>query len=219
MLMGVRRVVPYMDAVVKVFCIHTPPNFSLPWQRNKQYHSSSSGVVIGSKRILTNAHSVDHQIEVKVMKWGSDTKYLATVLAIGNDCDIAMLTVSDDKFWEGTPPVKFGGLPARQDAVTVVGYPIGGDTISVTRGVVSRMEILAYVHGSAELLGMQTDAAINPGNSGGPAFNDKGECVGIAFQSLGNAENIGYVIPVPVVTHFILDYEKNGVYRVPNSRN
>lgn len=71
-------------------------------------------------------------------------------------CDAtAMLTVSDDEFWEGVSPVEFGDLPALQDAVTVVGYPIGGDTISVTSGVVSRIEILSYVHGSTELLGLQ----------------------------------------------------------------
>lgn len=67
----------------------------------------------------------------------------------------ALLTVTDDEFWEGVSPVEFGDLPALQDAVTVVGYPIGGDTISVTSGVVSRMEILSYVHGSTELLGLQ----------------------------------------------------------------
>lgn len=67
----------------------------------------------------------------------------------------AMLTVEDDEFWEGVSPVEFGDLPALQDAVTVVGYPIGGDTISVTSGVVSRIEILSYVHGSTELLGLQ----------------------------------------------------------------
>lgn len=73
-----------------------------------------------------------------------------------NDFSVsAMLTVSDDEFWEGVSPVEFGLLPALQDAITVVGYPIGGDTISVTSGVVSRMEILSYVHGSTELLGLQ----------------------------------------------------------------
>lgn len=61
---------------------------------------------------------------------------------------------------------------------------------------------------------LQIDAAINSGNSGGPAFNDKGNCVGIAFQSLKHedVENIGYVIPTPVIMHFIQDYEKNGAY-------
>lgn len=175
----------------------------------------------------------------------------------------ALLTVNDDEFWDGVSPVEFGSLPVLQDAVTVVGYPIGGDTISVTSGVVSRMEILSYVHGATELLGlqvcpiiicylicqfltyfqfvylnaktkmysrwfshlknilifslynfMQIDAAINSGNSGGPAFNDKGQCVGIAFQSLKHedVENIGYVIPTPVIMHFIKDYEKSGEY-------
>ncbi|KAJ0106657.1 hypothetical protein Patl1_17987 [Pistacia atlantica] len=211
---AVARVVPAMDAVVKVFCVHTEPNFSLPWQRKRQYSSSSSGFVITGRRVLTNAHSVEHYTQVKLKKRGSDTKYLATVLAIGTECDIAMLTVNDDEFWEGVPPVEFGELPALQDAVTVVGYPIGGDTISVTSGVVSRIEILSYVHGSTELLGLQIDAAINSGNSGGPAFNDKGNCVGIAFQSLKHedVENIGYVIPTPVIMHFIQDYEKNGAY-------
>ena len=71
-------------------------------------------------------------------------------------CDVtAMLTVNDDEFWDGVSPVEFGSLPVLQDAVTVVGYPIGGDTISVTSGVVSRMEILSYVHGATELLGLQ----------------------------------------------------------------
>uniref|UniRef100_A0A1D1XH48 Protease Do-like 9 n=1 Tax=Anthurium amnicola TaxID=1678845 RepID=A0A1D1XH48_9ARAE len=208
------RVVPSMDAVVKVFCVHTEPNFSLPWQRKRQYSSSSSGFIIGGRRVLTNAHSVEHYTQVKLKKRGSDTKYLATVLSIGTVCDIALLTVNDDDFWEGVSPVEFGPLPALQDAVTVVGYPIGGDTISVTSGVVSRMEILSYVHGSTELLGLQIDAAINSGNSGGPAFNDKGKCVGIAFQSLKHedVENIGYVIPTPVILHFIQDYEKSGEY-------
>lgn len=211
---NVARVVPAMDAVVKVFCVHTEPNFSLPWQRKRQYSSSSSGFIIGGRRVLTNAHSVEHHTQVKVKKRGSDTKYLATVLAIGTECDIALLTVNSDEFWEGVAPVEFGELPALQDAVTVVGYPIGGDTISVTSGVVSRMEMLSYAHGSTELLGVQIDAAINSGNSGGPAFNDKGKCVGIAFQSLKHedAENIGYIIPTPVIMHFIHDYEKNGLY-------
>ncbi|KAH0706390.1 protease Do-like 9 [Solanum tuberosum] len=208
------KAAPSMDAVVKVFCVHTEPNFSLPWQRKRQYSSSSSGFIIGGRRVLTNAHSVEHHTQVKLKKRGSDTKYLATVLSIGTECDIAMLTVNDDEFWEGVSPLEFGDLPALQDAVTVVGYPIGGDTISVTSGVVSRIEILSYVHVSTELLGLQIDAAINSGNSGGPAFNDKGKCVGIAFQSLKHedAENIGYVIPTPVIMHFIQDYEKNGAY-------
>ncbi|KAH0885815.1 hypothetical protein HID58_061911 [Brassica napus] len=195
------KVVPSMDAVVKVFCVHTDPNFSLPWQMKRQYSSGSSGFIIGGRRVLTNAHSVEHHTQVKLKKRGSDTNprfvlQWNSFLIVSWGLFAALLTVSDDEFWEGVSPVEFGDLPALQDAVTVVGYPIGGDTISVTSGVVSRIEILSYVHGSTELLGLQIDAAINSGNSGGPAFNDKGKCVGIAFQSLKHedAENIGFPV-------------------------
>lgn len=57
-----------------------------------------------------------------------------------------------------------------EDAVTVLGYPTGGDTISVTSGIVSRVELQQYAHGAFTLLAVQIDAAINPGNSGGPAL-------------------------------------------------
>uniref|UniRef100_A0A1S4BLL2 Protease Do-like 2, chloroplastic n=1 Tax=Nicotiana tabacum TaxID=4097 RepID=A0A1S4BLL2_TOBAC len=143
-----------------------------------------------------------------------DTKYVAKVLARGVECDIALLSVESKDFWEGAEPLRFGHLPHLQDAVTVVGYPLGGDTISVTKGVVSRIEVTSYAHGSSELLGIQIDAAINPGNSGGPAFNDDGDCIGVAFQVYrsDDAENIGYVIPTTVVSHFLEDYERNGKY-------
>ena len=203
-----------MDAVVKVFCTHTEPNYSLPWQRKRQVASTSSGFIIPGRRVLTNAHSVEHHTQVKLKKRGSDVKYVARVLAIGVECDLALLTVEEDEFFEGVAPVQFGPLPHLSAPVSVIGYPIGGVAISITSGVVSRTEVTNYAHGGIDLLGVQIDAAINSGNSGGPAFNAKGECVGVAFQSLkhDDAENIGYVIPPPVVKHFIHDYDKNKRY-------
>ncbi|XAR58487.1 Peptidase Do [Bertholletia excelsa] len=170
--------------------------------------------MIGDGMLLTNAHCVEHHTQVKVKKRGDDTKYVAKVLARGLECDVALLSVDSKKFWEGAEPLQFGSMPCLQDGVTVVGYPLGGDTISVTKGVVSRIEVTSYAHGSSELLGIQIDAAINPGNSGGPAFNDQGECIGVAFQVYRSeeAENIGYVIPTVVVSHFLQDYERNGKY-------
>jgi len=111
-------------------------------------------------------------------------------------------------------PLSLGSLPRLQEGVAVVGYPVGGDTISVTSGVVSRIEVTSYVHGMTDLLSIQIDAAINSGNSGGPVFNQRQECVGIAFQSLRgeDAENIGYVIPTPVVEHFLTDYETTNTF-------
>jgi len=60
----------------------------------------------------------------------------------------------------------------RQDSILVAGYPLGGDSLSITKGIVSRVTMTRYAHASNKLLGIQIDAAINPGNSGGPAFAD-----------------------------------------------
>ncbi|KAK1357019.1 protease Do-like 2, chloroplastic [Heracleum sosnowskyi] len=206
--------VTILDAVAKVYCTHTAPDYSLPWQKQRQYTSTGSAFMIGNGKLLTNAHCVEHYTQVKVKRRGDDTKYVAKVLAKGVECDIALLSVESKEFWKGAEPLQFGHLPRLQDSVTVVGYPLGGDTISVSKGVVSRIEVTSYAHGSSELLGIQIDAAINPGNSGGPAFNDQGECIGVAFQVFRseNTENIGYVIPTTVVSHFLDDYERNGKY-------
>ncbi|KAM1697122.1 hypothetical protein ACFX1R_032945 [Malus domestica] len=204
----------FLNAVVKVYCTHTAPDYSLPWQKQRQYTSTGSAFMIGDGKLLTNAHCVEHYTQVKVKRRGDDTKFVAKVLARGVDCDIALLSVESEEFWKGAEPLQLGSLPHLQEAVTVVGYPLGGDTISVTKGVVSRIEVTPYAHGSSDLLGIQIDAAINPGNSGGPAFNDQGECIGVAFQVYRSeeAENIGYVIPTTVVSHFLDDYERNGKY-------
>ncbi|XP_021279604.1 protease Do-like 2, chloroplastic isoform X1 [Herrania umbratica] len=204
----------FLNAVVKVYCTHTAPDYSLPWQKQRQFTSTGSAFMIGDGKLLTNAHCVEHDTQVKVKRRGDDTKYVAKVLARGVDCDIALLSVESKEFWRGAEPLRLGHLPGLQDAVTVVGYPLGGDTISVTKGVVSRIEVTSYAHGSSDLLGIQIDAAINPGNSGGPAFNEQGECIGVAFQVYRSeeAENIGYVIPTTVVSHFLSDYERNGKY-------
>lgn len=57
-----------MDAVIKVFCVHTEPNYSLPWQRKRQYASTSSGFMVsgleGERWLLTNAHSVEYSSQV-----------------------------------------------------------------------------------------------------------------------------------------------------------
>ena len=192
-----------------MYATHSEPNWSLPWQRKRQFQSTSSGFIIAGRRVLTNAHSVAHHSQVKLKHRGSEVKYLARVLSIGSECDLALLTVDDPAFWASVTPVKLGRLPRLQASCLVVGYPIGGETLSVTAGVVSRIEMTAYAHSSAELLGIQIDAAINSGNSGGPVFSDDGSCVGVAFQSLGkgeDADGIGYIIPTPVIEHFLSDF-------------
>ena len=127
-----------MDAVVKLYCVHTKPNYSQPWHKLKPYSNSTSAFAIDGQRLLTCAHCVTFHSQIKVQRLGSDTKYLASLLAVCHDSNLALLTVDDAEFWDGMEPLQFGELPRLQEVVTVVGYPIGGDTMSVTSGVVSR---------------------------------------------------------------------------------
>lgn len=147
-----------LDAVVKIYATHCDPNYSLPWQMRRQTQSTSSGFVISGRRILTNAHSVEHFTVVKVKKRGSDHKFIAKVLAIGNECDIALMTINDEDFWTDLKPLKFGPLPELQASVIVMGFPIGGENISVTAGVVSRVEIQEYTHGASQVRAQSTFA-------------------------------------------------------------
>ena len=49
----------------QVFCVHSEPNYSLPWQRKRQFSSTGSGFLLPDRRILTNAHCVDHHSQVR----------------------------------------------------------------------------------------------------------------------------------------------------------
>lgn len=67
------------------------------------------------------------------------------ILAIADECDLALLTVEADSFWEGVPDLPFSSELARlQDVVSVIGFPVGGSNISVTQGVVSRIDLTDY---------------------------------------------------------------------------
>lgn len=196
-------------SVVKVFNVMSTPNYLMPWQNKPHRDSTGSGFAIEGRRIITNAHVVADSKHCQVRKHGEASKFTASVVGVSHECDLAMLTVEDDAFWEDLHPLELGGIPELQEAVTVVGYPTGGDNISVTGGVVSRVDFQQYAHGASNLLAVQIDAAINPGNSGGPAMLN-GQVAGVAFQNLIGAENIGFIIPTNIVRHFLEEIEERG---------
>ncbi|PNW88079.1 hypothetical protein CHLRE_01g013300v5 [Chlamydomonas reinhardtii] len=204
-----------LDSIIKIYTVHSRPNYTLPWQNHPKRESTGTGFVVHDRLILTNAHVVADATYVLVKRHGSGTKYRADVQAVGHDCDLALLSVTDEAFWS-TPtsmlPLELGEVPELQQGVVVVGYPTGGDNTSVTSGVVSRVEVAQYAHAASHLMACQIDAAINPGNSGGPALQGD-QVVGVAFQNLPGAENIGYIIPTPVVRHFLSEVRKYGSYQ------
>src|SRR5215468_584131 len=204
-------------SVVKLFTVIKEPNFYKPWELAYQHTSGGSACIVEGNRILTNAHVVAHQLYVQALKPGDTKKYSARVLHVDHDTETALLTVDDPKFFEGTLPVRFGELPPRNAEVTVYGFPIGGNELCVTAGVISRIEVRTYTHSQRNLLALQTDAAINPGNSGGPVFMN-GELVGIAFQSYKrkDLQKSGYVVPIPVIRHMFEDLEDGAIRGVPD---
>jgi S1-C subfamily serine protease len=205
------------QSVVKIYTVFRRPNYFQPWDTGYQESLTGSGAVIEGHRILTNAHVVSNQVFLQVRKVGDPKKYTAHVEFVGHDCELAVLKVDDPAFFEGTTPVAFGDLPYQRDKVAAYGFPVGGDDLSITEGVVSRIEVTTYTHSRRALLTIQTDAAINPGNSGGPVFKD-GKLIGVSFQSYSGsrAENIGYVIPMPVIRTFFTDVADGHYDGVPS---
>lgn len=193
---------PIRDAIVKVYSVYNTPDFYNPWNMQGPRASTGSGAVIDGNRILTNAHVVSDVTFLQVRRYGETERFRARVAAVSHQSDLALIVVDDPAFFEGIEPLPIGGLPETHSEVSVYGFPMGGDTLSITKGVVSRIEHQPYVHSSLGLLAGQIDAAINPGNSGGPVIVD-GELVGVIMQGIPAAQNLGYMVPTPIVRHFL----------------
>jgi S1-C subfamily serine protease len=197
-------------SIVKIYTVKNNYNYDNPWQMGSQSNGTGSGCIIDGNRILTNAHVISNNTFLQVKKAGEAKKYTARVDSISHESDLAILKVDDQSFFKNSQAIKIGELPLVRDKVAVYGFPTGGDEMSITEGVVSRIENRNYAHSSANLLTCQIDAAINPGNSGGPVIiNNK--IVGVAFQSATRGENIGYMVPAPIINHFLTDIS-NGEY-------
>jgi len=184
-------------------------DYRMPWNPGTVSSGRGAGFIVAGKKIITNAHVISGARNITVQREADPRRYPALVKYVAHDCDLAMLEVDDATFFKGTTHLDLGGIPELESVVSVYGFPIGGDRLSVTRGVVSRIDYNAYTHSGREShLAIQIDAAINPGNSGGPVMqNDK--VVGVAFQGFRGdvAQNVGYMIPTPVIRRFLRDVE------------
>lgn len=196
-------------ALVRVSVTAQETDYRTPWSPGSTRSGRGAGFVIDGNRVMTNAHVVANAKFIALDKEGDPSSYTARVLHVAHDCDLAIVVPDDPSFFQGTHPLEFGGIPPLESTVSVYGYPIGGDRLSVTRGVVSRIDFQPYSHSGVDShLTVQIDAAINPGNSGGPVLAD-GKVVGVAFQGFSGdvAQNVGYMIPTPVVRRFLTDIE------------
>jgi S1-C subfamily serine protease len=196
------------NSVVKIYTTAVVPDTEAPWQSLSPGQRTGSGVVIAKNRILTNAHVVADAKYIQVQKHNDPNKYLAEVSFVSHYADLALVKVKDPVFFKDLKPLAIGQLPPLYQEVAVFGYPVGGETLSVTKGVLSRVEQKVYLHEGSYLLAGQIDAAINPGNSGGPVIVNS-KIVGIVMQMFASNEtmNLGYFIPPVIIQHVLKDSE------------
>ena len=192
------------NSVVKVLTTQRLPDMFRPWAKQSPRDVFATGVIIEGNRILTNAHAVAFAGQVYIQAYQSAEKIYARVIAEAPGVDLALLEIDDESFFKEHPPLSFESLlPKAKDTVNVYGYPVGGKELSVTEGIVSRIEFSGMRYGVLSLQ-IQIDAALNPGNSGGPAIAGS-KIIGLVSSKMKEAENVGYLIPVEEVDMFLKD--------------
>ena len=204
-------------SVVQIWTASCQQSYLTPWIVKPVRNCTGTGFIVDSHKryIITNEHVIHDHVSVHVRVYGAYERVAAEVLYVSEELDLALLTVHKDSFWDAVNGVTTHfatHIPQQFDPTLVIGYPLGGSTISMTKGVVSRIDCKPYnsMHElPASMLIIQIDAAINSGNSGGPVFDQNGRVVGVAFSGLqkSSAEGIGYIIPFTVVQLFLKAYE------------
>lgn len=163
--------------------------------------------------VLTAAHVVadarDIRVQLLACPGASPEKFFARVVAVAHDCDLALLEVRDPRCFEGATPMELlkpQEMLEMQSRVQVMGFPIGGDYLSITEGVLSRIEVVDYSHSRRSCLALTVDAAINAGNSGGPVVDPlTGRMTGVAHQKVvaRGVENQGHAVPPCLIWRFL----------------
>src|SRR6201982_1009437 len=200
-------------SLVRITSTEVEPDYRAPWNTGAIGRGVGAGFVIDGPRIMTNAHVVSNTRYLTVEREGDPNKSPARVVFVAHDCDLALITVDSPEFFKNMVPLAFGGIPELESTVSAYGYPIGGERMSVTTGIVSRIDFQLYTHSSIDQhLAIQISAQINPGNSGGPVMQD-GKVIGVAFQGYSGdvAQGVAYMIPTPVIRRFLQDIS-NGRY-------
>jgi S1-C subfamily serine protease len=195
-------------AVVRLVNTGQRPDPLVPWNGGGIRKGTGTGFVIEGGRILTNAHVISDSRMLLLYFHDDPEPHEARVVVAGHDCDLAIVEPLDTTLLDDRTPLQLAdALPALRSEVLTYGYPAGGERMSSTQGVVSRIEVNTYVHAPGwRHLTVQTDAAINPGNSGGPVLQD-GKVVGVAFQTHLKLDDVGHFIPNSIVEHFLTDVE------------
>ena len=176
----------------------------LPRRRYKARSAGSGFVIHPDGYIITNAHVVSRTQDPKII-FADGTEAAATLIASDDQHDLAVLKIDAGR---PLPRLALGRSDDLMvgETVIAIGNPLGYQN-TVTAGIVSALDrelVFSGDRGDITYQGLiQTDAAINPGNSGGPLLNALGQLVGINTAIRGDAQNMGFAIPVNHLRAFL----------------
>ena len=160
--------------------------------------TGSGFIVDAAGLILTNNHVISGAEEITVyLKDGA--AYAGTVEAVDMVRDLALVNINASEL----SPLELGDLSevGLAQQVIVLGYPLGGENITVTSGLVSAIEF----DSGRNITWVQTDSAINPGNSGGPLLDLQGRAIGVISAKMvgGGIEGVGFAISANTVKTYL----------------
>ena len=166
--------------------------------QTRQGTATGSGVIFDANGlILTNHHVVEGNPSTLTVNLKDGRSFDATVYGIDTLTDLAIVKVDAT----GLPTAPIGDsstVQVGQEAIAI-GSPLGEFTDSVTSGIISALGRSIPVDTGEVLTNLiQTDTAINPGNSGGPLFDPSGKVIGINTAGAGDAQGIGFAIPIDI---------------------
>ena len=171
--------------------------------------SMGSGFFIDPEGHLVTSHHVvkgGNRIEV-ILESGKALK--ARVVGVDAASDLALLKVDAD---EPLPSVRLGSSSEIKvgDWVVAIGSPFGfGHTATV--GIVSARGRSLNSGPFDDFI--QLDAPINRGNSGGPAFNLRGEVIGVntaIVSPTGVNAGVGFAVPSDTVQRVVRQLKETG---------
>ena len=178
----------------------------VPPDRDWRARGFGSGFIIDPEGyIITNFHVVDSAQTIKV-KLIDETELTATLVGADRKTDLALIKVETDKPLRA---ISFGDSDSLKvgEWVIAIGNPLGL-SYSVTAGIVSAKGRVIGAGPYDDFI--QTDASINPGNSGGPLINIRGEVVGVNTLIIQGGQNLGFAIPINMVSGVIEQIRTQG---------
>lgn len=178
---------------------------------------SRDGLVLTNAHVVSGPEGTDDTDAMLHVTLSSGECYVGKVVAADFLSDIALVKINTEGH---TPVAMLGDSEAVRagEFVVAVGSPLTLSN-SCSFGIVSTIHRdLPMVNDEPcnGLMYLQLDVAINQGSSGGPCVSLDGEVIGICSMKIsGDAEGIGFAIPMQYATRVVDDLQKHGYVRRP----